>query len=61
MLRTGIKKVNIPEIQGKTNSENIASELVEYRANIGPDLAALIPPSVLVSFRVCAMLPWKTE
>ncbi len=47
LLRQGKSKVQINEINNKTDDEEIANELATYFSDIGPNLAADIPESLL--------------
>ena len=47
LLRQGKSKVRIKELNGKSSNEDIANELVQYFTDIGPNLAADIPNSLL--------------
>ncbi len=47
LLRTGKKRVNISELNGKVDPTDIADEFNNFFRDIGPNLASNIPESLL--------------
>ena len=47
LLRQGKSKIHINELNGKSENTAIAEELATYFGDIGPNLAAEIPDSLL--------------